>query len=85
VSSIDQLQYIKVVTATPEKDEKGRKYIIAKVTNDFIKEIKTAEEKYIEFKQANYNAQDSIDKKEMAISQEIRQEIHEVWKLLNQS
>lgn len=78
-----EFEYISLVTARPEKDKKGRDYIIVRITNEFIRELKSAEQKYIEFKEEHYNPSDSVDKKEMAVSKQIRQEIHEIWKMLN--
>ena len=80
-----EFEYIIPVTATVEKDEKGREFIIAKITNPFIREIKTAEKKYIELKQSDFNPNDGTDLKEMKVSEKIDQEIHEVWKILNPS
>jgi hypothetical protein len=92
-NSMVEFEYAKPITATPEKDEKSRKYIILKVTNEFIKELKTAQRTYIAFKEerdekGNYirfNPNDPTDKKEMIITKQIDAEIHEIWTMLNPS
>lgn len=77
------MKYISAATATPEVDSDGLKFIIVKVSNPGIKELKSAEERYIEFKQQTMNPNDSTDKQEMVVSKQIRDEIHSIWKLLN--
>lgn len=80
-----EFEYIIPVTATVEKDEKGREFIMAKITNPFIKEDKTSHRLYLDFKKERHNPNDGTDIKEMKISEKIDQEIHEVWKIFNPS
>ena len=95
MSISDTFKYIIPTSASLEKDPNtGYEFIYAKITNPFIKEMKSAEDVYIdEWKLGKdalgnyirYNEQDANDIKEMKVSKQINQEIHECWKLLNPS
>lgn len=81
---LKRVKYFQFVTASPEKDPQyGWDYVIVKISNPAAKEIKTAEQLYIERKKETFNENDATDMKEMKISEEIRNEIHEIWKTLN--
>lgn len=95
MSITDTFKYIVPTSAAIEKDpDTGYEFIYVKVTNPFIREVKSAEEAYIdewklerdeEGNYIRYNPDDPNDIKEMKVSNTIRQEIHNVWKLLNPS
>lgn len=95
MSISEGFKYIIPMSAAIEKDpDTGYEFIYAKITNPFIKEIKSSDEVYIDEwkleRDANgnyirYNSADATDEKEMKVSQEIRQEIHNFWKILNPS
>jgi hypothetical protein len=80
------VDYFTLVTAVPEKDpQSGHMYVIAKISNPTIRELKTAMDRYITFKTERYNETDASDVREMKVSNEIRDQIHEIWKILNPS
>lgn len=80
-----EFEFLIPVSAKREKTNKGRYYHIAMVTEAFIEEMKSAEDRYILHKEEHFDPTDRTDRIEMEKSQQIRKEIHEHWKMLNPS
>jgi hypothetical protein len=95
MSVSEGFKYIIPMSAAVEIDpETGFEFIYAKITNPFIREMQSSENVYIdewklerdsEGNYIRYNPNDANDVKEMNISKEIQQDIHNAWKLLNPS
>jgi hypothetical protein len=80
-----EFEYIIPVTVVREKTDKGRSYHLVKMTNEAIREWKSAQARYITHKQEFYNPQDRNDREEMKVSEQIQKEVHENWRIENPS
>jgi hypothetical protein len=80
-------KYLIVMSKTPEQDaDTGDTFVYCKILNTMIKELKSAEDRYIQHKNdTQVNPNDLTFVQEMKVSEQCKKDIHIVWKTLNPS
>jgi len=81
----EEFEYLVPVSVGKEVTKQGRKYVMLRFTNEVAKEFITAQTIRIATKREEFNPDDATDRKEMAISEQIKTELLEVYKMMNPS